>query len=204
MVKFKMKQIIILIFILSTLTSCVNEELIKKQALYSANFTTTPKGKSVIIGSITLRKGIYANLILENISTKKTYIISSNSKRNSSWSSRAGFGNIYLKELIPGKYKIIGYNYSVRMLNSYKTFSIKRHSNIIFLKEGEMSYLGNINFETLYGKNIFGINIPAGVKTNFLNKQNRDFKAIKKRFPKILFHDTKTNIPNHLIKKYEN
>ena len=64
------------------------------------------------------------------------------------------------------------------------------------VKAGRVTYLGNLHIDTLSGKNIFGISIPAAGKATITNQKNRDFVILKKKYPNLGQMPINVSIPN--------
>ena len=95
-------------------------------------------------------------------------------------------GNLYVYEGKPGIYKLINWQlYNTGGLID-RLIQPKKIEPITFeVKAGKITYLGNYHADVLYGKNILGIDIPAGAKITISDKEYRDLSIAKKEHPNI-------------------
>jgi hypothetical protein len=195
-----MKKIYIVILTsFLSIVGCSANNVITKEQYKSSVYVSASQNKGTITGSVSLYKGNYGWFVLKQVATGKTQHISATSWGDElAWTSNTEKGKTYLLELEPGHYQIIGWKYFIPAVGGEKEITPKNMQPIdIYLKSGENLYLGNFNFTTLYGKNIFGITIPASVKINTSDKRERDFKNIKKKYPNINTKLIKSNIINY-------
>lgn len=181
-------------------TGCATNEIVQ-ETTQSTSFRPS-SNKSMITGSVSMYGGTYGSFELKQISTGKTQSISArNNKDGLAWRSRNGHGRTYMLELEPGHYEITDWHYSVLYgMGADKSIKPKNMKAIpVELKAGEMIYLGDFNFKTTMGKNIFNIGIPAGLVVKVRNKRERDLNNLKKKFPNLDTNSIKDNIINYSI-----
>jgi len=95
-------------------------------------------------------------------------------------------GNVYAFQGKPGIYKLVHWQLYIYSGITETVISPKKLEPITFeVKPGKITYLGNYHIDTLYGKNILGIDIPAGAKITISDKEYRDLSIAKKEHPNI-------------------
>lgn len=183
------------------LTSCANNSAITKETLQSVDYEPD-RNKAIITGSVTIVGGGWgAWVTLKNKNTGAKQLISAQHRKDDyAWRSSSGSGRTYLLELLPGEYEIIDWEYSTPVIGGDKIFKpIDMQPITINLEAGERVYLGNINFEVIYGKNIIGMNMPADLNVQVFDKRKRDLNNLKRKFPKL-----EIKVINNQILKYKN
>ena len=97
--------------------------------------------------------------------------------------SGTGSGRIVALELPEGDYEIYGWRLfqgSSDHISNNEPFSIPFR-----IKNGEASYIGELNLSIFRVKNIFSVGVFGGGTLSLTDKSERDFKLIRKKFPNI-------------------
>ncbi len=195
------KLLLPLALFIITLSGCATNDALTKEFVTNPIYKEAPPNKSIITGSVDLFKGNYGWYDLKQVSTGKTQSISATNRNDElTWKSSDGYGRTFLLELDPGKYEIFNWTYFIPAAGGESKLTPKEMKPIILdLKPGESIYLGSFNFKTTFGKNIFGITIPAGVKINITNEKARDFENLKKKYPQFLLNKIKNKLINYSL-----
>ena len=196
-----MKALFLLTLFFFTLSGCTTNYDLTKEFVADLIYREAPPNKSIITGSVDLFGGNYGWYDLKQISTGKTQIISATNRNDKlTWRSSGGYGRTFLLELDPGKYEIFSWTYFMPAAGGESKLTPREMKPITLdLKPGESIYLGSFNFKTTYGKNTFGITIPAGVKINITNEKSRDFENLKKKYPQLLLNKIETKLINYSL-----
>lgn len=89
-------------------------------------------------------------------------------------------GGTAILALKPGNYEIFNVEFYYNRGQFETTFRVERDFSLPFtLKAGEALYLGEFIAETMWGRNIFGIPIPAGGYFRRDDKRERDLPLLK-------------------------
>jgi len=91
-------------------------------------------------------------------------------------------GDVLITTLAPGQYEI--FNFSNFYSNGYaeRTSTLPADISIPFeIKPGRATYIGNFKALAVYGRNIFGIYIPAGARYVVVNQCDRDIAIAKRK-----------------------
>ncbi len=91
-------------------------------------------------------------------------------------------GDVLITTLAPGHYEI--FNFSNFYSSGYveRTSTLPADISIPFeIKPGLGTYIGNFKALTVYGRNIFGMSIPAGARYVVINQCDRDIAIAKRK-----------------------
>ena len=92
-------------------------------------------------------------------------------------------GRLTVISLPAGEYAVINWNLHVGTGGYTKDIEPKKFKHQIFtIKPNEVTYIGNLHIDTLYGKNIFGITVETGAKPSCSDASTRDIKLLKDNF----------------------
>ena len=165
-------------------------DYITKETITS-NALVQPQGKGTILGSVSSDGGRHstANITLTHPSTGKVQFLSTKRKIDKNTKGRT-----YLINLNPGKYAITEWRFVIPGYPSTRSAEDKIDTFEFEINAGDYLYLGNFHIETVMGKNIFGIAIPAGVDIKVRNKKERDLKDLKRKFPKLPVDEITDNL----------
>ena len=89
------------------------------------------------------------------------------------------FGNVDVKYLKPGQYEIYDIYASA---NGYRTtFKLTEEISIPFeVKTGEVIYLGSFEPDSIFGENVFGLEVLGGIVFDIHNRQQLDIEEAEK------------------------
>ncbi len=89
------------------------------------------------------------------------------------------FGKIDVKYLKPGQYEI--YDIYASADGHSRTFKLTEEISIPFeVKTGEVIYLGSFEPDSIFGKNVFGLEVLGGVVFDIHNRQQLDIEEAEK------------------------
>lgn len=93
-------------------------------------------------------------------------------------------GTIHAQALYPGQYKLMRWS----MSTGAGLFIHPKELEPIFFEifPGKITYLGSVNMNNSYGKNIFGVPLARGGIVTFSDEQQRDMGEFSKVRPNIL------------------
>ncbi len=184
---------IFVILIALTLTACGTVN-VKKD--FSSNSLVNT---GIVIGSITQKRsssghqgfssGVsalsvsYINLGTGKRSTIQTdpWMLGSMSKGD--FKNIVGRGKLFVIELGPGKYAFDGWHATQGSYTSVTPTDPKKFT--FEVKSGEVTYIGELEFNLIFGKNIFGIGVLAGAEQTIADSYDRDIKVASEKYPNI-------------------
>jgi len=175
----KIRNIIVLVISVMLIQGCVgvNSGLKPKEKIEPNN------GVFVISAS---RKGAGVASVFIKSESGKLYVIESSGILSGNIEEGEVEGNAYAFQGKPGIYKLTTWQLYIYSGITETVIGPKKIEPITFeVKPGQITYLGNYHIDTLYGKNILGIDIPAGAKITISDKEYRDLSIAKKEHPNI-------------------
>ncbi len=186
-----MKKIVLVLFLAITLSACGTPNVRKDYALGETT------GKGLVVGSLTRSK---SNLGFQGFSAAVSgigihYRHIGTGKRGRIEIDSALLGPLYsgdfanakgelfVVELSPGSYVFEKWS---ALQGSYTSVTGEMPAPIEFrVLANKAVYLGNLNLEIVYGRNLFGIGIVAGGKIVAKDARSRDIVLLKKKYPNI-------------------
>ncbi len=95
-------------------------------------------------------------------------------------------GKVFKLAIDPGDYEIYGVGFYFNNGQVFRKYESKEPFSLPFtLEEGKAYYLGEFLANGLWGKNIFGISIPAGGYFEASKNKSRDLELLKTKFPEL-------------------
>jgi|GEM_PF-4203527 len=94
-------------------------------------------------------------------------------------------GRIQVEQLPPGEYAIIGWEIYLPGIPERTINSNDFTPSYFTLKAGEITYIGNLHVDALYGKNLLGITIVGGGQSKCSDMSSRDIMIFNEKFQAI-------------------
>ena len=184
---------IITIFLALSLAACGTANVKKDFSVDSLVNT------SVVVGSITQKRSFegYQGFSSAISALSVFYINKATGERayteSDPWSlgslskgdfqSIPGRGRLFAVELPPGSYAFE--EWSVKQ-GTYTTVTPTQPKEFVFdVEPGKVIYIGELEFQLIFDKNIFGVGILADVKQSTIDSYDRDIKVLSEKYPQI-------------------
>lgn len=95
-------------------------------------------------------------------------------------------GRLLAFEVDPGNYNLTKWKIYAFTGAGHKYIEPKEPKPLPFIvKPGEITYLGNLHVDIIYGENMFGFSIPAGGLSSIDNRADVDLQLLKDKYPNI-------------------
>lgn len=199
----KAKNIASLLLVMLTLVSCKSDHLRPDSQLDDTEISnnTIKNGNGLLIASIT--NGVRKGFLTDPLNSSLFYIVKSddveeykksqntlfksitveysvlNSDTYSAFGRKSQLkeygvdGKLNVIELPAGEYALVNWK-SVGPIKVF--YPINFYTQYFTISENEVTYIGNLHIETLYGKNIFGITIDSGAEPACEDMSDRDLE----------------------------
>ena len=179
-----MKNIILIPFILLIFSCVSNSNLIVKSDV------NIGPNIGVILVSVTKNNGSDAWFYYKKRGTKEAIRMDAVGIFNDAdinLSEEKKRGRLLAIKAEPGIYDLTGWDmYVYTYPNSTKYIGPKEFEPIEFtIKEGEITYLGNLHLDAIVSKNFFGAKIPFDATSKISDDSKRDLISLKEKYPNI-------------------
>lgn len=184
---------IIIVFLSLSLGACGTANVKKDFSVDSLVNT------SVVVGSITQKRSLEGHqgfssaisalsVIYTNKETGESARIDSDpwslgSLSKGDFKHIPGRGRLFAIELSPGSYAFKGWS---AMQGSYTTVTPTQPQEFVFnVEPGKVIYIGELEFQLIFGKNIFGVGILVDATQSVVDSYDRDIKVLSEKYPQI-------------------
>lgn len=115
---------------------------------------------------------------------------------------RTKAGRLLAIPLEPGEYELCNWTLYIAGVSGgygYITPKTPPPPHRFTIAPGRITYLGNLSLETVLGKNLFGMRLPAGANPVFSNTETTDLPLLRTKYPNLAGWPLDAAIPGAAI-----
>lgn len=107
-------------------------------------------------------------------------------------------GRAQVMQLEPGEYELVSWTIYIQTMGGYGYVSPKAELKPVpfRIESGTATYIGRLHIETLTGKNLLGLEIPASGRPECSDHSDEDIRLIRSKYPSLARVPVTTSILN--------